>query len=164
VRAGAYDSGRSLGHGAWGSLEQSGGKARADDHKTRQESSFFWGIFLLLLKLSLHESFEAHAPIMLMLKSTALRSVRGLRDRLFSEWHAEGYQGVRHSQCGCGAGGSSQAFLQSCPMALISIGGTREHGHGVRSWLCGDLPGEFEVDPLIERDMLLCGLQSQGAV
>src|SRR5262249_17713463 len=35
---------------------------------------------------------------------------------------------------------------------------------GVRPWPCGGLPGELEIDPLIQRDMLLCGLQSQGAM
>ena len=31
-------------------------------------------------------------------------------------------------------------------------------------WLSGGLPGELEVNPLIERDMLLCGLNGQGAM
>jgi hypothetical protein len=31
-------------------------------------------------------------------------------------------------------------------------------------WLYRGLPGELERDPLIERDMLLCGLYGQGAM
>ena len=55
--------------------------------------------------------------------------------------------------------GSTGAWL-SCQR----LGATYGHGQRVCPWLYGSLPGELEGDPLIERDMLLCGLYGQCPV